>query len=170
MYAIRSYYAKMKTRTLLPLFALVAYLCVASAALAADVTLAWDPNPSTGVTGYKMYYKAGSSSTPFDGTGAVEGNSPVILGDTLTTTLTGLDDGVVYYFTVVAYAANGNESPYSNVVAWSAGDPNPYIPSLVITSYSIHYTKLYDTRSFSEPRTRISKTGPRLFTTTPAWS
>ena len=98
--------------------------------MAADVTLAWDPNPSTGVIGYKMYYKAGSSTAPLNGTGAIEGNSPVTLGDTLTTTLSGLDSGVVYYFTVVAYDANGNESPYSNIVAWSAGDPDPFIPAL----------------------------------------
>ncbi|MDW7644576.1 MAG: fibronectin type III domain-containing protein [Desulfuromonadales bacterium] len=120
----------MKTKLVLSLSTLLLCLLTATLSFAADVTLAWDPNPSTGVTGYKMYYKSGSSTAPFDGTGALEGDSPIIVGDSLSTTLTGLDTGVVYYFTVVAYDAAGNESPFSNIIAWTAGDPDPFIPSL----------------------------------------
>lgn len=120
----------MKTKHVLSLFTLLLCLLAATLSFAADVTLAWDPSPSEGVAGYKMYYKAGSSTAPLNGTGAIEGDSPVMVGDSLTTSLSGLDSGVVYYFTVVAYDAAGNESPYSNIISWSAGDPNPYIPSL----------------------------------------
>lgn len=122
--------SQMKTKLVFSLSTLLLCLLTATLSFAADVTLAWDPSPSDGVVGYKMYYKEGSSALPLNGTGAIEGDSPVILGDTLTTSLSGLDAGVVYYFTVVAYDAAGNESPFSNVIAWSAGDPNPFIPSL----------------------------------------
>lgn len=89
-----------------------------------DVTLSWDPSPSAAVTGYNVYYKSGDMSLPFDGTGADQGNSPIDVGDTLSTTLTGLTDGVIYFFTVTAYDGSDNQSTYSNIVS------NDWIPSL----------------------------------------
>lgn len=80
-----------------------------------DVTLSWDSSPSE-VNGYKIYYAVDSSQQPFLGTGAAEGDSPIDVGNVLTSTVTGLVDDKVHYFAVVAYDAAGNESSYSNIV------------------------------------------------------
>ncbi|NOQ41521.1 MAG: hypothetical protein GQ563_03350, partial [Desulfuromusa sp.] len=79
------------------------------------VTLSWDASPSE-VSGYKIYYDAGSSTAPLDGTGATEGVSPIDVGNVLTFTVNGLPDGEDHYFAVAAYDASDNESTYSNIV------------------------------------------------------
>lgn len=124
-----------------------------------DVTLSWDPSPSETVAGYNVYYKAGDMSFPFDGIGADQGPSPVDVGDSLTTTLTGLSDGINYYFTVTAYDNSANQSTYSNIVS------NEWIPALTVPAdgaanepvpvmfqwqtapqgYSVTYTLIYGT-------------------------
>jgi len=99
-------------------------------ALAKDVTLAWDPNEaSDNVTGYKVYYRTGSF-TYNNCTGAAEGASPITVTVTSLSnpdapqyTLSGLKDGVVYYFVVTAYNADA-ESSYSNEVS----DPSMEAP------------------------------------------
>ncbi|MCD6580730.1 MAG: tandem-95 repeat protein [Desulfuromusa sp.] len=80
------------------------------------VTLSWDPSPTSGISGYKIYYDAGSSTAPLDGTGAAEGSSPIDVGNVLTFTVNGLPDGEDHYFAVAAYDASDNESTYSNIV------------------------------------------------------
>jgi len=124
-----------------------------------DITLSWDASPTSGVTGYNVYYKAGNMEFPFDGIGADQGTSPVNVGNTLTTTLTGLSDGISYYFTVTAYDDSSNQSTYSNIVS------NEWIPALTTpangasnepvpvtfqwetapTNYSVSYTLFYGT-------------------------
>ena len=80
---------------------------------ARDVTLTWDTDPS--VDGYLLYYNAGSSGPPYNGTGAAEGDSPVDVGWVSEFTLRALSDDDDYYFTVTAYTQDG-ESGYSNEV------------------------------------------------------
>lgn len=84
-------------------------------AWAKTVTLAWDASPSD-VSGYKIYYKAGSSELPFNGTGAAEGSSPIDVGKVLTYSINSLPGDQDHYFAVTAYDAAGNESGYSNSV------------------------------------------------------
>jgi fibronectin type 3 domain-containing protein len=103
-------------KKLLVLLSLITVL-PAGHCLARDITLAWDANPEPDVAGYRIYYKANSSSLPLDGTGAAEGGSPIDVGNQATATLTGLPDGDIYYFAVTAYDTEGLESPISNVVA-----------------------------------------------------
>jgi hypothetical protein len=97
-----------------------------SAGFCQDVTLSWDPSPTDGVAGYKVYYKQGDMNYPFDGTGAAEGPSPVDVGDVLSTTLTDLPDGETFYFSVTAYVDETQESSYSNIVS------NSWIPALLL--------------------------------------
>jgi hypothetical protein len=79
---------------------------------ATTVTLQW--GASTGATGYKVYYKADSSTPPFN-----EITSPIITQDQSTgefsSTVSGLDSTHSYYFAVTAYNSSG-ESAYSNAV------------------------------------------------------
>ena len=93
---------------------MLAALSLSTSAWAKTVTLSWDASPSA-VSGYKVYYDAGSS-TPLDGTGATEGDSPREVGNVLTYVIHGLPDGTDHYFAVTAYDSSGNESTYSNTV------------------------------------------------------
>jgi len=107
------------------IFSLLFVVNFISASFAQDVTLSWDASPTSGVTGYKVYYKQGDMNYPFNGTGADEGPSPVDIGDVLSTTLTNLPDGKTYFFTVTAYVDNNQESSFSNIVS------NSWLPALL---------------------------------------
>ena len=97
----------------------------ASVISANEVALSWDDSSdNTGVAGYKVYYKQGDMSSPLDGTGATEGSSPIDVGDVITASVSGLTNGVTYYFAVTAYDAAGNESDDSNIVS------NQWMPEL----------------------------------------
>ena len=81
------------------LIIIAALLLIPTIAIAQDVTLSWDASPTPEVTGYKINYQAAPYvSGQWDGTGAVQGASPIDVGDVLTYQLTDLADGVVYYF------------------------------------------------------------------------
>jgi PKD repeat protein len=93
---------------------------------AAQVTLAWDPNNESDLIGYKLYYKTGTSGPPYDGTGATDGDSPVLLQmENLTDptnpeyTIYALDETATYFFTITACNGSGNESGYSNEVSYT---------------------------------------------------
>jgi len=84
---------------LLPLFPTIAS--------AAQVTLAWEAPQHPGVAGYKLYY--GYVRDSYEGA--------IDVGTETTYTLTDLDDGQPYYFTVAAYDANGEQSELASEVA-----------------------------------------------------
>jgi hypothetical protein len=88
---------------------------------AMSVSLAWDPSPSSDVSGYRLYYKNGhTGGPPYHGTDAYEGDSPIDVGGRTDFTVTGLDDQQTYYFVVTAYNADA-ESGFSNEVS-TGGD------------------------------------------------
>lgn len=125
--------------TLIAIFLTVITAATVSAQ-ADDIIVAWDPNdPAEQVTEYKLYYKTGNSGTPsgppYNGTGLVEGNSPITIpvGQQIFNennpeyTLTGLTAGVTYQFAVTACNDNTspdpNESRYSNEVTYFSPEP-----------------------------------------------
>jgi hypothetical protein len=85
-------------------------LCILGPAMAADVSLAWDPSISPNISGYKVY--VGTSSRTY--------NAPVVIGNQTAYTVTGLTSGT-YYFAVTAFDVDGNESDYSNEVSTTIG-------------------------------------------------
>jgi uncharacterized membrane protein YgcG len=96
-------------------------LVLATPALSADVTLAWDPNSEADLEGYGVYFKLGASGPPYDLFGYVtlqELNDP----DNPSFAVTGLVMGSNYYFAVTAYDTAGNESGYSTPVCAQIGD------------------------------------------------
>ena len=97
--------------------ALVLFLLLSTPSYALDVTLAWDAcSPCDNLLGYMLYYSAGGEGgPPYDGTGANEGESPIVTRPTTTFRLTGLDETETYFFTITAYNVYG-ESAYSNEV------------------------------------------------------
>jgi len=66
--------------------------------------LNWNPSPSPGVAGYRIYY--GKASRNY--------TSSVLLGNVATNTVSSLTSGVTYFFAVTAYDTNGMESGFSN--------------------------------------------------------
>jgi len=114
------------------LLTLVFMIFFANCALAKTVTLSWDASSSS-VSGYKIYYKADSSSLPLNGSGAAEGASPISVGNVLTYTLTGLPDDKDHFFAVTAINALNEESSYSNFVESpivSAGNNAPVLAAI----------------------------------------
>ncbi len=75
---------------------------------AQSVRLAWNASPSSGVTGYRVYYRTSSGSQ----------SSSVNAGDVLTATVSDLDDATTYLFSVTAYNSAGLESSRSNEVSY----------------------------------------------------
>ncbi len=66
------------------------------------VDLSWSASVDFSVGGYLIYY--GERPGEYLGTVAVEGVSPIDVGDVLSFRLNGLQNGRIYYFTVVAYS------------------------------------------------------------------
>lgn len=97
--------------------------------LAQVVQIAWDPSPSQDVAGYKIYYKADSSELPLDGVEALEGPSPIDVGNVTAFTLNELPEGSIYYFRATAYDSTGYESAMSNL-AFSEWLPATLAPAM----------------------------------------
>lgn len=109
--------------------ALVLLFILASPAHAKDVTFAWSANTEP-ITGYKLYYKTGGdASGPFDGTGLIEGNSPILIDNVTTITVTGLSDTETYHFALTAYN-DEDESVFSEIVTVMQ-DPVPVILNII---------------------------------------
>lgn len=84
--------------------------CFVQPRYAIDATLQWSANTESDIYGYKIYYKTGYPGPAYNGTGAVEGDSPVIitLQDLYNPgqpeyTIHGLDDAEAHYFVLTAY-------------------------------------------------------------------
>lgn len=114
-----------RTRKLI-LLTMIIFFSFLAPAYAVDVTLQWNPSTDSSVVGYKVYYRAGSSGAPYNGTEAAEGRSPVDVQDVTQFTLHGLSDTETYYFAVTAYknSAPRLESAYSNEASLGAGAGN----------------------------------------------
>ena len=121
------------------------YLCLrslfiillnASILFAGDATLFWDPptlntdgSALTDLDGYKIHY--GTSSGTY--------TNNVDVGDVTTHQLTGLTDGLTYYFAITAYDTSANESGYSsevNKLIQSVGGTPPQITGIYTNNIS----------------------------------
>ena len=94
----------------------VAMLILPIQSYARDVSFVWTANTEP-VTGYKLYYKAGTDGAPpYQGKGLPAGDAPIVLGNVTSYTVTGLSPTETYQFVLTAY--NGvEESTYSAVVS-----------------------------------------------------
>jgi fibronectin type 3 domain-containing protein len=87
---------------------------IASNAMAAQATLAWDPNTESDLAGYKVHYGTASGSYTVH----------TDVHNVTTYTVTGLTAGQTYYFAATAYDTSGNESGYSNPVSYAVPGVN----------------------------------------------
>jgi hypothetical protein len=89
-------------------------------AAAWDARVRWRPSDGTNVKGYGIYTR--QAGLPYGS--AVKVGLPALRPDgTMSYVVTGLEDAVTYYFTVVAYARNGGETALSNQIPVGAVDP-----------------------------------------------
>ncbi len=79
----------------------------AAAALAASVSLAWNPVNSPSLAGYEVYYGPAIGNYP----------SKIDVGNTTGYAVPNLVEGATYHFVVTAYDASHTESGFSNDVA-----------------------------------------------------
>jgi len=86
----------------------IIFLAWTGAAMAADVTLAWDANTEPEVTGYKLHWST-VNEIPFT-------DSVDVLNVTQYT-ITGLTENVTYFFAATAYSAT-QESQYSDILEY----------------------------------------------------
>lgn len=79
----------------------------ASTFAAQTVTLAWNPSSDPNVVGYKVYY------------GTIHGiyDKVALASNATTLTISGLQEGVCYYFSATACSSSGSESEFSNEVS-----------------------------------------------------
>jgi hypothetical protein len=78
---------------------------------AAEVTLAWDPNPEPSVQGYRVYYgKASGFYT-----------NVLDVGNRTDCVIPGLEAGTTYFLACTAYSATGDESNFSGEIVYATG-------------------------------------------------
>lgn len=118
----RSFFLIVIPSLVLLLVALLSLLM--TAAHAAQVTVAWDANADPAVTGYRVHY------------GTAPGNytSHVDVGNATSCVISGLAEGITYYFAATAYDGSGHESDYSAAVSYTvpqapAPSPAPTLPA-----------------------------------------
>lgn len=100
---------------------------------AASVQLSWTAPitnaDSTPLAGYKLYY--GETSVVVSGLYQFS----IDVGNQTTYTLSGLQEGTLYYFSVTAYDTSANESDYSNEVS-AIPSPEAVVASGLVAAYS----------------------------------
>src|SRR5688572_27563906 len=95
------------------------FCCVVAAQAQSRVTLAWDRNSETNITGYKLY----------SGTVTRVYTDVINVGNVTTASMSNLAAGVTYRFAVTAYNALGTESDYSSEIAFTTTNiVTPNIP------------------------------------------
>jgi hypothetical protein len=79
------------------------FMMITHYAFSQSVILSFDPSPSYGVTGYKVYY--GTQSRNYDHT--------IDIGNATQCEISGLESGTIYFVAATAYDSYDNESNYS---------------------------------------------------------
>ena len=101
---------------------LMVFLWVGIVCAASNVTFTWDKNLETDLAGYRLHQ--GITSGVYDSVVA-----DIAVG-TETVTLTGIPDGT-YYWALIAYDTDNNESGYSNEVTANLDTLAPGSPQTV---------------------------------------
>ena len=94
------------------LFVLIVFLLIFASTpevRAAEVTLAWDPNPEPSVQGYRVYF--GKASGFYTNVLDVGNRTDCVIQE--------LDAGTTYFFACTAYSATGDESNFSGEIVYA---------------------------------------------------
>ena len=121
----------MKKRIIVTSWIIVMSLILPCIVFAGSVLLTWKAGPEPDIAGYWVYY----------GTSARVYGPPIPVGNVTSYTVSGLDEGQTYYFSITAVDTSGNESGYSVERAVTISDT--IAPTVAITSPTTAGT--YDT-------------------------
>jgi len=113
-YLIPKKHSKFIWRWVAYIIAVSLFLFFVSSLQAAEVTLAWDANSEDDLASYDIYISQGSPGPPYEHISTyllddIDRDSPKCV-------ITGLEDGIAYYFVVTASDAEENESGFSEEV------------------------------------------------------
>ena len=113
--------------TFFTLFFLLSAFClltsgVSDAHAEATLTVAWDKNQESNVTGYRVHY----------GTSRGNYQYKVDVGNSTSCSISGLGEGTTYYFAATAYDTGNNESGFSEELSYTISNP-PQPPPTVDT-------------------------------------
>lgn len=109
---------------------------------AKDVLLYWDSVTNHPIAFYKVYYREYPFSLPFNGTGAVQGNSPINVGNNTTSVLNGLNNNTTHYIATTSYSSYGIESSFSEIIEISPTNTISNILSLADSNISTALDRL----------------------------
>jgi hypothetical protein len=109
------------------LFVASEFLAALSSFAAQSVLMSWDPSSDTSVVGYNVYYGAASRTY----------TNMLVAGSATNIVITGLANGVTYYFAATAVDGFGAESDYSNEVTYSVPATNTVSSNLPPTITAI---------------------------------
>jgi hypothetical protein len=105
----------------------ICLLAFGADAPAVSISIAWDMptgntdgTPLTDLAGSKLYY--GSASRSY--------TEVIDAGTSTSTVVSGLEDGLTYYFAITAYNTTSNESAFSAELVWTCVEP-PTVTSVV---------------------------------------
>ena len=113
------------------------FLSQAFAKIAPALNLAWDANSEQDIASYELSY------------GLSAGNYPTVVnvGNTTTTTVTGLTEGKTYYFVVSAYNQTGEKSPASAEISHEMPVTPPDDPPT--SGWTLHHVDSEETDGFA---------------------
>jgi hypothetical protein len=96
-------------------------LMIPIAAVAGEITLAWDPNDEADLAGYRLYIQEGELASGF----SLLADIPLKDVDSAAPSFSVLDlmADTSYHFVITAYNDNGDESGFSNSVCVINGQP-----------------------------------------------
>ncbi len=86
---------------------LILMTLIASVQATGSVTLAWNASTDPSVAGYNVYYGGASGAY----------TNEISVGNATNETISGLIEGITYYFAATTYTASGMESPFSGEVS-----------------------------------------------------
>ncbi len=97
-----------------------------AAASESSVSFSWIPNSASNIAGYKIYYGT-TSGGAYPNSVDIKNNVPDPNDGRIHGAVTGLTNGVTYYFVCTAYNDTGQESGFSNEVVYTVVTTAPKI-------------------------------------------
>ncbi len=121
-----------KVAIALNVFFLFGSVCVSPAiASVSSVNFSWIPNSASNIAGYKIYYGTISGGA-YPNSVDIRTNIPDPNDGRIYGTVSGLTDGITYYFVCTAYNDTGQESAYTSEVAYTVGITAPEIMTIQV--------------------------------------
>jgi len=132
-------HAMLKQDFLLILSCCLSMVLFLSPGYTAEITLSWDRNTEKDIAGYKV----------LSGTNSRNYTRSIDVGNTNSCAISGLQEGITYYFAAIAYNTSGLESGFSNEVSYRVPQSMAASGSLLYADYGPPGTWMWDGSTWS---------------------